>query len=284
MAINSSNSIPRLGKAKRNSLTQHLPFLDWLVHYRRNDLVGDLMAGVIVTIMLVPQSMAYALLAGLPPEVGLYASIVPLILYGLLGTSRTLAVGPVAIMSLITAAGIAPLVEQGSTDYLALALLLALMLGLFQLLMGLFRLGFLVNFLGHPVLSGFTSAAAIVIGASQLKHLLGIKIPNTESIFELLGYVVAGAGGINRLTLSLGLVSIAILFYFRSGLGRQLKRWGLPETLVIPLSKSGPLVVVLLGALAGPTANSLNPDLCWLYGKHLRRQVTGQQTSPESGC
>lgn len=259
MAINSSNSIPRLGKAKRNSLIQHLPFLDWLVHYRRNDLVGDLMAGVIVTIMLVPQSMAYALLAGLPPEVGLYASIVPLILYGLLGTSRTLAVGPVAIMSLITAAGIAPLVAadattvahtgQSSPDYLALALLLALMLGLFQLLMGLFRLGFLVNFLSHPVLSGFTSAAAIVIGTSQLKHLLGIKIPNTESIFELLAYAATGARETNGLTLSLGLMSIAILFYFRSSLSQHLKRWGVSERLAIPLSKSGPLAVVLLGTL-----------------------------------
>ena len=249
MAVNSLKSSSALNKAKQTGLSQYLPFLDWLVHYRRNDLVGDLMAGVIVTIMLVPQSMAYAMLAGLPPEVGLYASILPLILYGLLGTSRTLAVGPVAIMSLITAAGIAPLAEQGSSDYLALALLLALMLGLFQLLMGLFRLGFLVNFLSHPVLSGFTSAAAIVIGASQLKHLLGIKIPNTESLFELVGYVVTGAGEINRLTLSLGLVSIAILFYFRGGLGPQLKRWGMPEALVVPLSKGGPLVVVLLGTL-----------------------------------
>jgi len=177
MGVNWLNGISIQGKTKRNGFAQYLSCLDWLVHYRRDDLVGDIMAGLIVTIMLVPQSMAYALLAGLPPEVGLYASIAPLMIYGLLGTSRTLAVGPVAILSLITAAGIAPLVEQGNPDYLALALVLALMLGILQLLMGMLRIGFLVNFLSHPVLSGFTSAAAIVIGASQLKHIVIVQSP-----------------------------------------------------------------------------------------------------------
>ena len=139
------------------------------------------MAGVIVAIMLVPQGMAYALLAGLPPEVGLYASILPLIIYGLLGTSRTLAVGPVAIVSLMVATGISPLAEVGSAAYIQLALTLALLVGVIQFVMGLAKLGFLVNFLSHPVLAGFTSAAAIVIGFSQLKHILGYAIPRTDA-------------------------------------------------------------------------------------------------------
>lgn len=249
MTINSLKSTASINRPKSTGISRYLPFLNWLVHYHRHDLVGDLMAGIIVTIMLVPQSMAYALLAGLPPQVGLYASILPLILYGLLGTSRALAVGPVAIMSLITAAGIGSLVEPGSADYIALALLLALMLGLFQVLMGVLRVGFLVNFLSHPVLSGFTSAAAIVIGASQLKHLLGIKIPNTEAIYELLIYAGQHIAETNLLTLGIGLLSLFILFYFKGGLGSQLKSWGVADGLMIPLTRSGPLVVVLLGAL-----------------------------------
>jgi SulP family sulfate permease len=170
------------------NLSTYLPFLDWLVHYRRNNLVGDLMAGLIVAIMLVPQGMAYAMLAGLPPEVGLYASIIPLVIYGLLGTSRTLAVGPVAIVSLLVASGVTPLAEPGSLQYVQYALALALLVGIIQFGMGLVRLGFLVNFLSHPVISGFTSAAAIVIGFSQLKHLLGLMIPRTEHFYELLLY------------------------------------------------------------------------------------------------
>jgi SulP family sulfate permease len=230
-------------------LKRYLPFLDWLFHYRRQDLVGDLMAGIIVTIMLVPQSMAYALLAGLPPQVGLYASIVPLIIYGLLGTSRTLAVGPVAIMSLLTAAAIGQLAEAGSADYVTLALILALLLGGLQILMGLFRVGFLVNFLSHPVLSGFTSAAAIVIGTSQLKHIMGISIPSTESVFELLRYAFEHAAESNLLALGIGLGGVAILFYFKDALGRQLKRMGVADALIVPITRGGPLVLVILGTL-----------------------------------
>ena len=127
--------------------------------------------------MLIPQGMAYAMIAGLPPVYGLYASTIPLILYALLGTSRQLAVGPVAMVSLLTAAGVATLAEPGSDTYIALAIALALMVGIIQFLLGAFRLGFLVNFLSHPVVSGFTSAAALIIGFSQLKHLLGISLP-----------------------------------------------------------------------------------------------------------
>ncbi len=249
MALNSLNGASTFGRARPGGLTQYLPFLGWLLHYRREDLVGDLMAGLIVAIMLIPQGMAYALLAGLPPEVGLYASIVPLVIYGLLGTSRTLAVGPVAIVSLLVATGVSSLAEPGSGQYLQLALTLAFLAGIIQLVMGFVRLGFMVNFLSHPVLAGFTSAAAIVIGFSQLKHLLGISIPRTEQFYELLVYAGQHLAESNLMAVGIGLVSIAILLFFKNGLGKQLKKMGLAETIVVPITKSGPLVVVLLGTL-----------------------------------
>lgn len=237
------------GSQRQALVKRYLPFLDWLVHYRSADLAGDLLAGVIVAVMLVPQGMAYAMLAGLPPKVGLYASIAPLIIYGLLGSSRTLAVGPVAIVSLLVAAGVSPLAEAGSAEYIQLALTLALLVGIIQLVMGLVRLGFLVNFLSHPVLVGFTNAAAIVIGFSQVKHLLGIKIASTEQFYEQVLLVVQGAGSTNLVTLSISIGSIAILFFFRQQLAAILQKLGLPEGLIMPITKSAPLVVVLLGTL-----------------------------------
>ncbi|MAT96458.1 MAG: sodium-independent anion transporter [Anaerolineaceae bacterium] len=223
-----------------------LPAWHWLRRYPREYLVGDVLAGFIVAVMLVPQGMAYALLAGLPPEVGLYASILPLIVYGLLGSSRTLAVGPVAIVSLLVATGIAPLAEVGSAAYLQLAIVLALLVGVIQLVMGLVRLGFLVNFLSHPVLAGFTSAAALVIGLSQIKHLLGIGMPRLE-FFELLRYTTVHLTETNGTTLALGGGGVLILLYFKWGLGGQLKRWGVPPRWVLPITKSAPLVIVVLG-------------------------------------
>lgn len=218
----------------------------WLRHYPREYLVGDVLAGFIVAVMLVPQGMAYALLAGLPPQVGLYASILPLIIYGLLGSSRALAVGPVAIVSLLVASGIAPLAEAGSAAYLELAIVLALLVGVIQAVMGLVRLGFLVNFLSHPVLAGFTSAAALVIGISQLKHLLGLGTPRLE-FFETLSYTAVHLPETNLITLAIGGGSILILLFFKSGLGAQLKRWSVPAGWVLPITKSAPLVIVVLG-------------------------------------
>jgi SulP family sulfate permease len=232
------------------TIIDFLPFLDWLVHYRRVDLVGDLLGGVIVAIMLVPQGMAYAMLAGLPPEIGLYASIVPLIIYGLLGTSRTLAVGPVAIVSLLVASGVAPLAEAGSAEYLQLAITLAFLVAVIQFVLGLVKLGFLVNFLSHPVVAGFTSSAAIVIGFSQLKHLLGVDIPRTHYFYEQVLYAAEHLLESNVFTLIIGLAGIAILLYFKSGLGKHLRKTGLPESVIVPVSKSGPLVVVLLGTVS----------------------------------
>jgi len=165
-------------------LRRLLPILEWGPSYRRSDLRHDLAAGVTVAAMLVPQAMAYALLAGLPPEVGLYAATIPVLVYAVFGTSRQLAVGPVAIVSLLTATALAQLVEEGTADYLEAAATLALLVGLVHIVLGAGRLGFLVNFLSHSVLVGFTAAAAIIIGFSQVKHLLGIKIPRTDHFYE----------------------------------------------------------------------------------------------------
>ena len=163
------------------------PFLDWLYPYDKSNLKGDLSAGLTVGVMLIPQGMAYAMLAGLPPIYGLYASTLPLILYALFGTSRHLAVGPVAMVSLLIATGVSTLAEPGSDEYIMYAIALALMVGVVQLLMGVLRLGFLVNFLSHPVISGFTSAAALIIGFSQLKHLLGVDLSRSHFIHEIIG-------------------------------------------------------------------------------------------------
>lgn len=229
------------------SWRRYLPILAWLPTYRRADLASDLIAGLVVAIMLVPQGMAYALLAGLPPQVGLYASIAPVILYGIFGTSRALAVGPVAIVSLLVVSGVAPLAEVGSAAYVQLAITLAFLVALIQTGMGLLRVGFLVNFLSHPVLAGFTSGAAVIIGFSQLKHLLGVSVPHMESFWQTAVATFQRLPETNLLTLAIGSLSIALLLYFKHGLGRQLKRWGLGDELALSLARSAPLVVVLLG-------------------------------------
>ncbi|HSN77652.1 MAG TPA: solute carrier family 26 protein [Anaerolineae bacterium] len=237
------------GSRAVQALSRYVPSLLWLRHYQRADLPGDVMAGLIVAIMLVPQGMAYAILAGLPPQVGLYASILPLIVYGLLGTSRALAVGPVAIVSLLVASAIGPLAGGDSALALQLALTLALLAGVIQVGMGLLRLGFLVNFLSHPVLSGFTSAAAIVIGFSQVKTLLGVKLPSSDGFFQSVALTLERLGETQPVTLAIGLLSIALLFYFRGGLGKHLRRLGLPNQWVTIATKSGPLMVAALGTL-----------------------------------
>ncbi len=161
--------------------------------------------------MLIPQGMAYAMIAGMPPIYGLYASTLPLILYALFGTSRQLAVGPVAMVSLLTAAGVGALAEVGSETFIALTIALALFVGLIQFLLGAFRLGFLVNFLSHPVISGFTSAAALIIGFSQLKHLLGVDIPRSNYIHEILWNAIQQFGVINWATFGIGLGGILLI-------------------------------------------------------------------------
>ena len=192
-----------------------LPILRWAPSYERSDLRSDLAAGFTVGAMLVPQAMAYALLAGLPPAVGLYAATIPVIVYALFGTSRQLAVGPVAIVSLLTASALAPLVEEGSAGYIGAAALLAIMVGIVHLVLGVGRLGFLVNFLSHSVLVGFTAAAAIIIGFSQAKHLFGISTERKDHFYETVLEVLGKLGETNGTTLVLGLVALATLFLFK---------------------------------------------------------------------
>ncbi|MBT2570790.1 solute carrier family 26 protein [Planococcus sp. ISL-110] len=215
-------------------LKKWIPALEWMGSYKKSDLSGDLNAGLIVAIMLIPQGMAYAMLAGLPPVIGLYASTVPLIIYALFGTSRQLAVGPVAMVSLLVLAGVSLLAEPGTDEYISLVLLLMLMVGTIQFLLGVFKLGFIVNFLSHAVISGFTSAAAIIIGLSQLKQLIGVSLEAEKNIFLILSETVQRAAEINPVTLAIGLGSILLLIVMK----KYVKK--------IP----GPLVVVVFSILA----------------------------------
>lgn len=193
------------------NIKQYIPISDWLPTYKNVQLKSDLSAGLTVGVMLIPQGMAYAMIAGLPPIYGLYASIVPLFIYALLGTSRQLAVGPVAMVSLLTAAGIGAIAEAGTETYIAFAIVLAFLVGGIQFLLGTFRLGFLVNFLSHPVISGFTSAAALIIGLSQLKHLLGVDLARSHHVHEILIQAIEKTGEINGLTVAIGMAGIVLI-------------------------------------------------------------------------
>jgi len=206
---------------------------EWLSKYTLSDAKGDLSAGLTVGVMLIPQGMAYSMIAGLPPIYGLYASTIPIIIYSILGTSRQLAVGPVAMVSLLTAASVGLLADGGTEMYIQLTITLALMVGVIQLLLGASRLGFLVNFLSHPVISGFTSAAALIIGLSQLKHLLGIDIPRSHHVHEIILNAIKEADSIHWVTLGIGVGGIMLI----KG--------------VIKINKSipGPLLAVLFGIL-----------------------------------
>jgi len=225
----------------------------WLPGYRRDDFAGDLTAGLITAIMLVPQSMAYAMLAGLPPTAGLYASILPLILYGLFGSSRTLAVGPVAIASLMTATSLVDVTARTGVGPVEAALTLALLSGGMYVALGMARLGFLVNFMSHHVIAGFTSAAALVIGFSQLKHLLALDLPRTHRIDQTLVNAVEAWPDVNVATLLIGLAAIALLLALRGPLPRLLGGIGVPAGVVDRIAKAGPLLVVglAIAAVAG---------------------------------
>jgi sulfate permease, SulP family len=198
-------------------LQRFVPLTRQLAGYDRKLLASDMSAGLTVGVMLIPQGMAYALIAGMPPIYGLYASLVPLVVYALMGTSRQLSVGPVAMVSLLVAAGVGPLAGGDPQRYVELALLLALMVGVLQLAMGLLRFGFLTNFLSHPVLAGFTSAAALIIGASQIRHLVGVDLPGSSHVHEIVVALVRQLGSVHPLTLAVGLAAIGLLVL--------LKRW-----------------------------------------------------------
>ncbi|MDH5610363.1 MAG: solute carrier family 26 protein [Cyclobacteriaceae bacterium] len=215
------------------NIKKYVPIADWLASYSKQDLSGDISAGLTVGVMLIPQGMAYSMLAGLPPIYGLYAATIPLILYAIFGTSRQLAVGPVAMVSLLIASGVGSVAEIGTPEFIGLAIVLALMVGVMQLFLGVSRLGFLVNFLSHPVISGFTSAAALIIGLNQLKHLLGISIGRSNYIHTILYEALMKVGEVHFITFLIGAGGIATIL------------------LVKKLNKKipGPLVAVVLGIL-----------------------------------
>lgn len=193
-----------------------IPILDWLPKYKKEFLTNDVTAGLTVGIMLIPQGMAYAMIAGLPPVFGLYAALIPQIIYVTLGTSRQLAVGPVAMDSLLVASGLGALSLSGIDEYITMAVFLALLMGSLQLILGILKAGFLVNFLSKPVISGFTSGAAIIIGLSQLKHLLGVEITRSNQIHLLIMNALEKITEINRQTLLIGIGAILLIKLVKS--------------------------------------------------------------------
>lgn len=232
----------------KQNISQFFPILEWLPAYKTSYLRPDLVSGLTIGIMLIPQGMAYALIAGLPPVFGLYAALIPQIIYAFTGTSRQLTVGPVAMDSLLVAAGLTALSITGVENYIAMAILLALIMGVIQLLLGLLKMGFLVNYLSKPVISGFTSAAAIIIGLSQLKHLLGISMVRSNKIHILLADAFQKISSINLYTLAIGLIGIIILIALKR-LAPKIPRalivvvFGIISVLLFKLEKFGVSVV-----------------------------------------
>lgn len=229
---------------------QHwFPILDWARRYDRGVFAADLLAAVIVTIMLIPQSLAYAMLAGLPPEVGLYASTLPLLAYAVFGSSRTLAVGPVAVVSLMTASAVAPIVTAGLADALTAAIALAALSGAMLVAMGILRLGFLANFLSHPVISGFITASGLLIAAGQLRHILGIK-GGGETLPVILTGLWQGSGATNPATLAVGVAVLAFLYLARRYAKAWLKGAGLPGALADAIARAAPVMAIAATILA----------------------------------
>ena len=233
---------------------RYLPILTWGKTYNKSALTNDMVAALIVTIMLIPQSLAYALLAGLPPEAGLYASIAPILFYAIFGTSRALAVGPVAVVSLMTAAALGKIVDQGTAGYAVAALSLAFLSGSILLAMGVFRLGFVANFLSHPVIAGFITASGVLIATSQLKHILGIK-GEGENLIDMVHGLITHISEVNFITLTIGVLATAFLFWVRKGLKPFLRKMGVVGTLADVLTKAGPVAGVVVTTLA-----------VWLFG------------------
>ena len=196
-------------------MKEYFPIFEWFPKLSKKSVQNDLIAGLTVGVMLVPQGMAYALLAGLPPVFGLYAALVPQIIYAMMGTSRQLSVGPVAMDSLLVASGLAALNLSGIDEYLSMAIFLAFFMGLIQIILGLLRMGFVVNFLSKPVISGFTSAAAIIIGLSQLKYLLGVSFESSNKIHLIIFEVFEKVSQIHFITLLIGLTGIILLVFIK---------------------------------------------------------------------
>ncbi|MCO7230392.1 sulfate permease [Halomonas sp. CnH100-B] len=225
-----------------------VPLIGWLRTYHRGLLTRDVLAAVIVTLMLVPQALAYAMLAGLPPEMGLYASMLPLVLYAVFGTSASLAVGPVAVAALMTASALSSFAAPGSPEYIGAALVLAALSGLILIAMGVLRLGFLVNFLSHPVISGFVTASGILIAISQLKHLFGVEASG-HNVVELLQALLGQWQQVNVITLLIGLGVWAYLWVCRKHLNGWLTKLGIPASWAGLMVKAAPISAVVVTTL-----------------------------------
>ena len=225
-----------------------IPLLDWGRKYDRETFTNDALAALIVTIMLIPQSLAYAMLAGLPPEVGLYASVAPLLMYAVLGSSRVLAVGPVAVVSLMTAATVSEHAAAGTHAYWQIAITLAFLSGSMLFLMGLLRLGFLANFLSHPVISGFISASGLLIALSQMKTIMGVKADG-HNFLELSFSLFSQISRTHLLTLLVGLTTTAFLFWLRKGLKPLLIKFGLSTKAADVIAKTGPVAAIAITIL-----------------------------------
>ena len=231
------------------TLADLFPFLQWLKNYPRDSFANDLVAGSVVGIMLIPQGMAYAFLAGLPPQYGLYAAIVPLFLYALFGTSRSLAVGPVAIASLMVGSTIAESTAQGYGDPVSIAVNLSLLVGLILLVLRCLRLGSIVNFMSHSVISGFTSAAALMIAASQLKHLIGLPTPDNTTPPGAFSDLLSQLLQFNPATALVGCSALALLWFIKTDLSLLLQRTPLPKWLIQPICRAGPMFAMIGGIL-----------------------------------
>lgn len=245
---------------KQNLLKKLLP--SWMFSYENGWFYGDFIAGIIVTIMLIPQSLAYALIAGLPPEVGLYASILPMVAYALFGSSMTLAVGPVAVASLMTASAIAPLAISGTDLYVVLAIQLAFLSGLMYLVFGFLRFGFLAHLLSHPVISGFITGSAILISIGQLKNILGVNIAKSNVLDTIYALWKAFPQS-NAYTLTIGISAIIFLFFAKKQLPKCLCKLGVEKKLADLLSKLAPMLVVIVATV-----------LVWKLDLHLKGGVS----------
>ena len=239
----------------------YFPILEWRKTYDRSAFGSDVVAALIVTVMLIPQSLAYALLAGLPAEVGLYASILPLLAYTVFGTSRAQSVGPVAVVSLMTAAAIGNLGLDSTEQYIAAAVALAFISGLMLILMGVFRLGILANFLSHPVISGFITAAGIIIAASQLKHIFGVQADG-HNIVEIFTALIQQWDAIHYPTLGLGVFAITLLFWLRKSFKALLLKVGVGQTLAEIMAKTGPVLVIVITITVTWSADLVLAGVC----------------------
>lgn len=212
---------------KKSKLRQHVPILEWLPTYKKSFFFGDLSAGITVGVLMIPQGMAYAMIAGLPPVYGLYTALVPQLIYAVFGTSRQLSVGPVAMDSILVATGITVIAAAGTDLYFGLAVSMCLMIGGIQLLMGALKLGFIVNFLSKPVISGFTAAAALIIAINQIHHITGTQLDKSNGIISILSDFISKIDTINLIALGLAAGAVVLIV-----LGKRLSK-KIPIALVV---------------------------------------------------